>query len=164
MEKLIYIGHSQGSTQFLVSAGLHDFNDKIACFVGMGTVISLENVNDHAVLKYVNRFKGVEILKLLGFKTVLSLPKWVTKFTGILIYNTDFCFKFFFAIVNILCGKPIKDKIDTERLGVIISHEPGGASIPNVQQWVQFYKTGKMAKFDYGKKKNKTLYGSETPP
>lgn len=81
-----------------------------------------------------------------------------------MIYNTDFCFKFFFSIVNILCGKPIKDKIDTERLGVIISHEPGGASIPNVQQWVQFYKTGKMAKFDYGKKKNKVLYGSETAP
>jgi len=56
---LIYIGHSQGSTQFLVSTGLHDFNEKIACFVGMGTVISLENVQDHLVLKYLAKFKGV---------------------------------------------------------------------------------------------------------
>jgi hypothetical protein len=58
-QKLIYIGHSQGSTQFLVSTGLHDFDDKIACFIGMGTVISLENVNDHIVLKYLSKFKGV---------------------------------------------------------------------------------------------------------
>ena len=158
--KLIYIGHSQGSTQFLVSTGLHDFDDKIACFVGMGTVISLENVNDHVVLKYLSKFKGVQILKMLGFKTVLSLPKWVTKATGVLIYNTDFYFKFFFGIVNTLCGKPMKNKIDTDRLGVIISHEPGGTSIPNVEQWIQFYNTGKIKRFDYGPKKNLAKYGS----
>lgn len=58
-EKLIYIGHSQGSTQFLVSTGVHDLNDKIVCFIGMGTVISLENVTNHLVLKYVALFKGV---------------------------------------------------------------------------------------------------------
>jgi hypothetical protein len=40
-DKLIYIGHSQGSTQFLVSSGIHNFNNKIVCFIGMGTVISL---------------------------------------------------------------------------------------------------------------------------
>lgn len=49
-------------------------------------------------------------------------------------------------------------------MGVIISHEPGGASIPNVQQWVQFYKTGKMSRFDYGKRKNLAIYGTEIPP
>lgn len=125
----------------------------------MGTVISLENVKDHIVLKYLSKFKGVQILKLLGFKTVLSLPKWVTKCTGILIYNTSFYFKFFFGIVNLLCGKPISDKIDKKRLGVIISHEPGGTSIPTVQQWVQFYENGKLSRFDFGKKKNLTVYG-----
>lgn len=59
-EKLIYIGHSQGSTQFLASTGIHeDLSDKIMCFIGMGTVISLENVNDHLILKYLTIFKGV---------------------------------------------------------------------------------------------------------
>lgn len=163
-EKLIYIGHSQGSTQFLVSTGVHNYADKIACFIGMGTVISLENVTDHKVLKYVSKISGLKILRFLGFKTVLSLPKWVTKATGILIYNNNFYFKFFFAVVNQLCGTPVATKINTDRLGVIISHEPGGASIPNVEQWVQFYKSGKLAKFDFGKKKNLSVYGSPTPP
>lgn len=95
---------------------------------------------------------------------MLCLPKWVTKATGILIYNTHFYFKFFFGVVNSLCGKPVNDKIEKERLGVIIAHEPGGASIPTVQQWIQFYKTGKMSKFDHGKKKNKAIYGTEIPP
>ena len=101
---------------------------------------------------------------MLGFKTILSLPKWVTKATGILIYNTKFYFNMFYGIVNMLCGTPVKNKIDSGRLGVIISHEPGGASIPNVEQWVQFHKSGKMAKFDYGKKKNLERYGQEEAP
>ena len=59
-EKLIYIGHSQGSTQLLVSTGIHkDLKDKIVCFIGMGTVISLEGVDNHQVLKYLDKFKGV---------------------------------------------------------------------------------------------------------
>lgn len=95
---------------------------------------------------------------------MLSLPKWVTKATGILIYNNFYVFKFFLGIVNALCGVPVVDKIDKSRLGVIISHEPGGASIPNVMQWVQFYNSGKMRKFDHGKKKNKIVYGAEIPP
>jgi len=115
-------------------------------------------------LKSLSKFRGVEILKLIGFKTVLSLPKWVAKATGVLIYNNTFCFQFFMAIINKLCGAPVIDKIDRERLGVIISHEPGGASIPNVQQWIQFYSSGKMRKFDHGKKKNNILYGSVIPP
>jgi hypothetical protein len=109
---LIYIGHSQGSTQFLVSSGLYNFNDKIVCFIGMGTTISLENVTDHLVLKCLSIFKCVEILKLFGFKTILNLPKWLSKATGILIYNTKFYFNFFFGIVNALCGKPTNNKID----------------------------------------------------
>ena len=125
----------------------------------MGTVISLENVNNHTVLNFLGKFPGVQILRSLGFKTILSLPKWVTKATGILIYNTKIYFNIFYGIVNILCGSPIKSKIDHERLGVIISHEPGGASIPNVEQWIQFHKSGKFAKFDYGKKKNVQKYG-----
>lgn len=70
----------------------------------------------------------------------------------------------FFGIVNILCGTPNKNKIDLERLGVIISHEPGGASIQNVLQWIQFYRHREMKKFDHGKKKNKQIYDSEEPP
>ena len=96
----------------------------------------------------------------MGFNTVLSLPNWVTKATGILIYNTSYCFNLFYGIVNILCGKPTNNKIDKNRLGLIISHEPGGASIPNVLQWIQFHRSGKLARFDYGTKQNLIKYGS----
>jgi pimeloyl-ACP methyl ester carboxylesterase len=50
-EKLIYIGHSQGSAQFLLGLGLNpDLQHKIAVFVGLGTVLSFEHVNSHVVM------------------------------------------------------------------------------------------------------------------
>lgn len=42
-EKIVYIGHSQGSTQFLLGLGVNSqIKDKIASFIGLGTVISLD--------------------------------------------------------------------------------------------------------------------------
>jgi lysosomal acid lipase/cholesteryl ester hydrolase len=135
-----------------------ELQDKVLCFIGLGTVVSLEGVDNHLVLKYLAKFRAVEFLRLLGFKTILHLPDWVTRAIGVLIYNTKFYFSLFFGIVNILCGTPNRNKIDKERLGVIISHQPGGASIPNVLQWIQFYRSGKVKKYDYGKKKNLEKY------
>ena len=67
-------------------------------------------------------------------------------------------------IVNALCGLPIQNKIDLDRFGVIISQEPGGASVTNAHHWIQMYRSGKFARFDYGKKKNMELYGLENAP
>lgn len=131
-EKLIYIGHSQGSTQFLLSVGIHNFADKIACFIGMGTVISLENVNNHKLLKFLAKTRCIKILKLLGFKTVLGLPRNLTKASAVLVSNNSFYSKAFVAFVKLLCGEALVKNLNHDNLGVMISHSPGGASIPNV--------------------------------
>ena len=70
----------------------------------------------------MDRFKGVEFLKLVGFKTILALPDYLSKATGVLICNTKAYLSFFFGVVNMLCGTPKKNKINLDRLGVIIAH------------------------------------------
>ena len=68
-EKLIYIGHSQGSAQLVLGLGVHQhLSHKIAAFIGLGTVVSLEGVNDHVVLKVVDKLKLLELCNLLGEK------------------------------------------------------------------------------------------------
>jgi hypothetical protein len=47
---------------------------------------------------------------------------------------------------------------------VIIAHEPGGASVNNILQWVQFARTGEFRKFDHGTEKNQEKYGQDEPP
>jgi hypothetical protein len=46
----------------------------------------------------------------------------------------------------------------------VFHYEPGGTSSKNLAHWIQMYKSKKHNYFDYGAKKNKEIYGRETPP
>lgn len=60
-----------------------------------------------------------------------------------------------------LIGSNEKDKIPDEMLARIFTHEPGGGSSNNVIHWMQCFRSkSNLKKFDYGKNKNKILYGS----
>jgi lysosomal acid lipase/cholesteryl ester hydrolase len=44
-EKVVFVGHSQGSTQFLLAMGVHaGLEERVAAFVGLGTILSLSRV------------------------------------------------------------------------------------------------------------------------
>ena len=44
-KKLIYIGHSQGTTQLLSALDVHpEIKNKLICFIGLGPIISLANL------------------------------------------------------------------------------------------------------------------------
>jgi lysosomal acid lipase/cholesteryl ester hydrolase len=109
--------------------------NQIQAFVALGPVISLNNVESHTILNMMAKYPLLELYKLLGFKTLLHLPPWMNRCVGILIYNNGIYFKGFLNIVNLLCGVPSENKFDLERFGVMIAHEPGGASVNNILQW-----------------------------
>ena len=56
-EKLIYIGHSQGSSQFLAHLAEEDesISHKIQSFIALGPVISLKDVTDHPVINLASK-------------------------------------------------------------------------------------------------------------
>ena len=87
----------------------------------MGTPVGLLGMENHVGINLLSKFRGAEILKFLGFKTILVVPDLFCKCTGMLIYLTKFYFKLFLQIVNGLCGNPRNNKIDLDRFGVIIS-------------------------------------------
>lgn len=70
-KKLVYIGHSQGSTQLLLSLGVHkELKNKIASFIGIGPVLTLAGV-DNPILNLLSKFYIIEIFKLLGLNKLL---------------------------------------------------------------------------------------------
>lgn len=165
-EKVIYIGHSQGSTQFLLGMGAHShLQDKIALFIGLGTVVSLENTRSHLVLKALSKLYLLELYKLIGFNKILVIPKVLSRAVGVLLYNSSFHSGIMMGFIRLLCGFSLKNKIPADLFGVIITHEPGGSSVNNALHWVQCYRQGgTMRKFNYGKRKNNQLYGVDHPP
>lgn len=165
-EKIIYIGHSQGTSQLLahLSEENQAISDKIQAFIGLGPVISLKDVNNHPVINLAAKAPVLELYALLGFKSFLHIPSWLSKCVGVLMYNFKIYINIFLHIVNLLCGYPESNKIDLDRFGTIIAHEPGGASVNNLKHWIQLAKSKEFRKFDYGKKKNEEVYGNILPP
>jgi hypothetical protein len=107
------------------------------------------------VLKALSKLYLVEIYKSIGFKKVLVLPKMLSKAVGVLLYNSVTHFKIMMGFIGVFCGFSVKNKIPESLFGVIIAHEPGGASVNNVLHWIQCYRQGgKMHRFNYGPDKN----------
>lgn len=79
---------------------------------------------------------------------------------GVLVHHYAFYTDIILNFINFLCGKTEKNNLDVKRLGILVSHEPGGTSIQSVKHWVQTYRHGKFRKYDYGKHRNNEMYGS----
>jgi hypothetical protein len=104
-DKLIYIGHSQGSTQLLTAIDINpEIGDKIELFFGLGPLISMAYLENHLLLKVLDKLRIVEILRWIGFKSVCCIPIWVSKVSGFLIYNSRIFCKGIHCIVRSLCG------------------------------------------------------------
>ncbi len=54
--------------------------------------------------------------------------------------------------------------MNRNKLTNVFYFEPGGTSTKTLLHWVQLYRSHKQTKFDYGKKKNREIYGQDNPP
>ena len=157
---MVYVGHSQGSTQFILGMGVHKhLQDKIAGFIGLGTAVALDNLQDHTILKVVDKLKLMEICNFLGLKRLLIFSSFLSKSIGVMMYNSKFHSNFVMYFIRMLCGFSNKNKISDEYFGVMLSQEPGGASPNNILQWVNCCRNGVMKRFDHGKRKKMEIYG-----
>ena len=163
VEKVYYIGHSQGSlTFFLAYMNNPEFMEQnIAKFVALGTVPNVNNA-PHFLIKL---FEKSKILNLIPVKNFLTFPKEVGQ------VFVPFCT----SKAKVLCNKILSlafsgthetGRIDYERLGKnIYLYEPGGTSLQNMKHWIQIYKAKRVQKYDYGNAiENLAHYGQITPP
>jgi len=103
----------------------------------MGTVVTLHTYSGDCILRLLERVPILQLLKWLGFRTIMSIPAWMVKLIAVLTYNTNFYPTAGLYVINLICGFPKEGQsnIKRDRLGVIFCHEPGGSSINNVIQW-----------------------------
>jgi lysosomal acid lipase/cholesteryl ester hydrolase len=165
MKKIIYVGHSQGSTQFLLALGVHEeLKEKIAGFVGMGSIVSLRSLVDNVAMNFLSRMYIFELLQLLGFSKVLLISRWMSQAIGVLLYNSAFHTRLITRGMQHLIGRN-NDLIPPSMVGLIFTHEPGGASLNNLLHWMQCFRSRKtFSKFCFGRRRNLQVYGMEQPP
>jgi lysosomal acid lipase/cholesteryl ester hydrolase len=125
VEKITYIGHSQGTTQLFVGFSQMEkyFNENLNGFIGLGPVAKIDNIKS-SFLKAVADFNIISLFKFLGINEIFQSPSSVNKFSAIICDN-----------LYILCSgllKMLSDNKtnfdDEKRFLVFISHFPSGAS------------------------------------
>lgn len=56
------------------------------------------------LMKLLDKLRIMECIRFIGFKRMLSIPVWVSKLAGFMIYNSQIFSKFIHFTVNSLCG------------------------------------------------------------
>lgn len=158
-EKLHYIGYSQGTTAFFIMCSeLPEYNDKIVSMIGLAPVGSMANIISPIIRLLFNAdaFQYLFSIGQYNFFPNTDFSRYICTDNEIYkIVCTNLVFLFF--------GFD-RGQINVTNLPVIFSHAPSGCSYKQFEHYRQSYLSKKFRRYDYGKKKNSEVYGSEVPP
>ncbi|XP_011498380.1 PREDICTED: lipase 1-like isoform X1 [Ceratosolen solmsi marchali] len=162
---LFYVGHSQGTTQFLVMASQKpQYNGKIALATGLAPAAFTGYLRGPITQLTKLTYFGVWVGENFGYPELESRSRW-GKFISRLFCQSAaptqiFCSTKFYLLVG------FSHEIDLDKFPVILGHIPAGASWKQLIHYGQGYiNPDTFRPFNYGNsKKNILLYGSSIPP
>eukprot|EP00826_Nyctotherus_ovalis_P017766 TRINITY_DN1524_c0_g4_i1.p1 TRINITY_DN1524_c0_g4~~TRINITY_DN1524_c0_g4_i1.p1 ORF type:complete len:401 (+),score=86.25 TRINITY_DN1524_c0_g4_i1:123-1325(+) len=158
-EKLDYVGHSQGASQFFMQAMINPqyVNDHIRRFVGLGPSLFVQGSQS-----FFERLRMVDLIYTIGWKNMGVLPAFTPLFSLLGRWFPNLI-EFFITTIT---GQTERQNIDTERFPVLFLNEPGGTSIQNMLHWAQLrrYDRPVVKKFDFGEEGNLKHYGKLEAP
>ncbi|XP_068156610.1 lipase 3-like [Drosophila tropicalis] len=163
-EKAIhYVGHSQGTTVFFTLMSMRpEYNEKVKTAHMLAPVAFMGNMED----QLVNRLSPY-----LGFHNIYSslfcsqefLP--YNEFVLALLYNVcrpD-------SVVTGYCDTDLENlntdgRTNTTASALGSGTGPAGVSTDQILHYLQEHQSGHFRQFDFGRKKNLKVYGTENPP
>ncbi|XP_011176163.1 lipase 3 [Solenopsis invicta] len=171
-EKIIYMGHSQGTTTFFVMASERpEYQDKIKVMFAMAPVAYCGRM-DNPIFQFLSRFSGPleKLMKLIGMNEFKPTGEIMRHFAE-LVCDKD-------AITQPLCSNIMfliagfnEEQLNKTLIPIIVEHAPAGASTKQIMHYAQLIKSGflsitsgKFRQYDYGLAGNLKKYGSIHPP
>jgi lysosomal acid lipase/cholesteryl ester hydrolase len=160
-EKVIYVGHSQGTCMMFaaLTQKLEYFKEKVKLFVALAPVARVGNVKSK-LLKVLNTINFTKILAASDQFEVFPNNEENNKFNG-------WVHKHFTSLTNLMMDmvsdNNSKETNSSERLGVFLTHYPSGTSLKAVNHFVQNFKGKKFCHYDYKKEANMFLYKQTKP-
>lgn len=159
-EKVIYIGHSQGTTQLFAAMSINPeyFQNKLKLFIALAPAARVKNMN--SVLLKILRYLNVHTLcEKLNFWEVLSSDTQLEKMSSWIMPKVPFLSH---LMMELICDTN-SQSYNSKRMSVYHSHIPGGSSIKAITHFVQMSKVDSFRMYDYGEEINKDIYGSPEP-
>ncbi|XP_055527064.1 lipase 3-like [Wyeomyia smithii] len=160
IDKLHYIGHSQGTTAFFVMTSLlPDYNEKITKLYALAPAAYLNHLNQ-PLLKYLATHleAATSVANMLGIHQISPSEPFYNQIANTLCpSNGMYC-------VDIISSTSEYWNLDSAILPVLIGHIPAGASIKQFFHFGQEVTSGHFRQFDYGPENNTQIYNSVEPP
>ncbi|KAJ3658391.1 hypothetical protein Zmor_010131 [Zophobas morio] len=162
-DSLHYVGHSYGTTNFLVLATTRpEYNSKIKLASLLAPVSRMEHQKNQLlviVAKYIDRIAAladkyhlyeiplVDQIREIGV-SLCSQPAYFSV-----------CEKILFTIVG-----EDEPEFDLNKIAVLLTNTPSNTGLKQFYHSAQEVKNGGFSQYDYGAAKNLEIYSSETPP
>jgi len=164
-EKLIYIAHSQGTTQAFAGFSLNEgkLTEKVSLFIALSPAAFVKA--EKSTLKLMSKLHQQPFILrfLLGHAELLPLlnpAKWFIKsFQAVLPIWAFMGLLFFEALL----GWTDKN-LDPHALPIVFWHTPDSTSTKSLQHYLQLINSEGFHAIDLGAQENIKRYGSSTPP
>lgn len=162
-EKIIYIGHSQGTCMLFSAMTMLPiyFQQKIKLFIALAPVARLNHIKS-GFLKFLKNVKFHKLLKTINQFEVFpdneqssNFNRWISKKMP--------------SISNMALEMISDDNINnsnnnTDRVSVYLSHYPAGASLQSINHFIQNMENKKFSQYDYKLEANMRIYRNPLPP
>jgi len=165
-DKLFYIGHSMGTTAFMVMTSMRpEYNEKIRASALLSPVAYMPNPKDMVgplrITLYISR-QIWDAAKQNGITELLPRSAWLMNFIRRFCGDAstqDLCLD----LAGMFYGEH-RTNIDREHVGYALSALVSGASTKTFYHLTQLFSSGYFTMFNYGRFENMKRYGSPKPP
>jgi lysosomal acid lipase/cholesteryl ester hydrolase len=160
-EKIIYFGHSQGTT--LMFSGMvekYDFYKKnIKLFVALAPIARL----NHLGSTLLNILKSMSLHKYMSNNGIYELCPQSEGTSNCLSYLRKNANGFTNFFISLISDSNSKECNDQNALSVYFKHYPCGTSLKCLEHYIHIIEAKKFIHYDYGKEANYNIYHQRNP-
>lgn len=161
VDKIHYIGHSQGSTQWLAHhSASTESQVNYKTFVGLGPAMYVQHVGGIFSYTVIEELL-YNVMNFLGLGQLLTLSGDDEALYGEVCDHSAYICQ---NVIKLICGFTQSNHFNASRLSVMASHEPGGASLRTLNHWIQMIGKPGFPYYDFGPELNQKTYGQKTAP
>jgi lysosomal acid lipase/cholesteryl ester hydrolase len=161
--KIAYVGHSQGTTQLFYGLAHNEdyFADKISVFLAFGPVLQLTHCKSDLLYFFAQHDTLIiDTCELFGIYEFFP-ANWIdTTFMKLMCGVIPELCEFG---IYLICDEDV-DLDDSTRLNDYMGHFPSGTSLKSLDHYGQLIQSSQFQYYDFGKKDNQKVYGSDSPP
>ncbi|KAJ8922519.1 hypothetical protein NQ315_007549 [Exocentrus adspersus] len=164
-EKLSYVGHSQGTTQFFALASQQpDYNDKVNVMMALGPAVYCGNMSNPIVQFLKDYYTVVELLTSYLNLTEILPHSLVIETALKLVCKDGGEYQEACPIILFILFGFDSDQLNRSDIKVLLDTFPAGFAIKELKHYLQLVKSNTFRQFDYGILNNMAKYNKSSPP